>query len=195
MSKALDSAAIFPEWVTQETKHNPDPLFTAYQALTHWHRSNVCRQLETILNQTSVDMKDDEREEWLERTKVAPQFVKMEMRGHSDKYYESIEWCAKVVLTWLTNITTKYSKWNVFVTERDYEPYHLWCDSMYGLDYLHNPTFQDIVTAITAERQLNVQYKDESDTKDEYSCHYTRCTFQILKMNRKLGGVYMYQNR
>lgn len=192
MSKELDSVSIFPEWVTQETKHNPDPLFTAYQALTHWHRNNVCRQLETILNQTSVDMKDDEREEWLERTKVAPQFVHMTAFGHDNQYFESINHAAKAVHSWLTDLATRHTLF-CYVTESGLAAYNIWREnrgeSMEDeCERLQLPvTMKRLITLITQEHVLNVQYRDTTmEYVNSIDCHYTQLHFEVVPCKRQV---------
>jgi hypothetical protein len=67
----LDKAAWFPNWVTDEIQRgDDDPLLHAICAIPTSRRTNFKRKLETLLIEEQLDMKDEEREEFIKRLKT-----------------------------------------------------------------------------------------------------------------------------
>jgi hypothetical protein len=112
LTDASDKAAFWPNWVTEQVKQGDvDPVRTAYVALPVHRRNNVKRKWETAMHEEEIDMKDDEREKWLQDVKeVKPHgglIVSIEWSRSSDgaleKYhFPNSEVAAKALSDWLT---------------------------------------------------------------------------------------------
>ena len=99
----LDKAGDFPKWVTDEIKKGTtDPLVRAYESLPEPHRTTAKRKLETMLNEMSVEMNNDAKNEWKVKRAKIPPIIKVSYNHKYDDHwvFHSIEDAANEVYKW-----------------------------------------------------------------------------------------------
>lgn len=110
---ATDKAAWFPNWVTEQVKQGDvDPVRTAYLSLPVHRRNNVKRKWETAMHEEELDMKDKEREKWLNDMKdvnqshggliMSIQWERSYSESPNEYHFPNSEVAAKALSDWLT---------------------------------------------------------------------------------------------
>lgn len=181
----IDQAGDFPQWVTDEMKKgNGDPLVKAYQTLPEPHKTRAKRKLETFLNETLLEMNEDEKIEWTKKRSRPLQFIIVRLPEHKWGHhwnFDSVESAARAMVEWYNQMLAPHEKTLKCVIK----------DSPESRPLKLPITYDDFIDMILSEDTLHVEYRGK-ETVEWCTDHGMDFSFEVLHWDESLRQETLY---